>query len=250
MPQILVQIVCMKKYIQVCKTILLAIVVFAFFSLNTTLAFSETQKKIGVYYGTFDPPHAGHRTVVMGAQKNLGLDLVYVVPFNKKSYKPDKTGIGHRVQMVAEHFRKDDQIEGLSPILQKELGQGDLWNLISLVSKEHPDATIYNIMGTDVFEWFKTLPSEKRIEDTVVVVSSRDTTTNRPKKVGRQTVIHIDDGAYFNSSTKIRKALKENGFHSALSRRVLNHIRNHGLYGTIKRNGRKNVRPTNRRKRK
>lgn len=41
---------------------------------------SNTKNRIGIFGGSFDPPHVGHLIVALYALENLELDLLYVVP--------------------------------------------------------------------------------------------------------------------------------------------------------------------------
>lgn len=49
--------------------------------------------KIGVFGGTFDPPHVGHVAVAEDARKHLGLDRLLLVPANVSPFKVDEVGI-------------------------------------------------------------------------------------------------------------------------------------------------------------
>jgi len=37
-------------------------------------------KRIGIFGGTFDPPHRGHIEIAEQAKNQLGLDCVYFIP--------------------------------------------------------------------------------------------------------------------------------------------------------------------------
>lgn len=56
---------------------------------------------VGLYGGSFDPPHAGHRHVALTAVKRLGLDAVWwlVSPHNPlKAHAPDE--LAARVEAI------------------------------------------------------------------------------------------------------------------------------------------------------
>ncbi len=53
---------------------------------------SNTTSKIGIFGGTFNPPHVGHIIIAQYALEELNLDLLYIVP----TYKP-----WHRSETIA-----------------------------------------------------------------------------------------------------------------------------------------------------
>lgn len=57
-------------------------------------------RKIGVYSGTFDPPHDGHRAFVDAAIDRCGLDRVYILPEPSPRGKYGVTPQTHRTNMA------------------------------------------------------------------------------------------------------------------------------------------------------
>ncbi len=51
---------------------------------------SNTTSRIGIFGGTFNPPHAGHIIIANYAVEQLNLDLLYVVPTYKPWYRTDE----------------------------------------------------------------------------------------------------------------------------------------------------------------
>jgi nicotinate-nucleotide adenylyltransferase len=58
---------------------------------------------IGVFGGTFDPPHIGHCILADEALQHLGLDMIYWVPAGEPPHKPDWpiSPIEQRLRMLA-----------------------------------------------------------------------------------------------------------------------------------------------------
>ncbi|MCW5940878.1 MAG: nicotinate-nucleotide adenylyltransferase [Fimbriimonadaceae bacterium] len=63
---------------------------------------SPDAKKIGVFGGTFDPPHVGHLALAEAALAQLGLDEVVFLPNNRNPLKQSHAPAAgrHRLEMV------------------------------------------------------------------------------------------------------------------------------------------------------
>ena len=79
-------------------------------------ASSPTRRRVGVFGGTFDPPHAGHVSVATDVADALGLDELVWIPAFRSPHKPDgpQTSAAIRLEMVRRvtkadaRFRVDD----------------------------------------------------------------------------------------------------------------------------------------------
>ncbi|HLP23694.1 MAG TPA: nicotinate-nucleotide adenylyltransferase [Microbacteriaceae bacterium] len=56
--------------------------------------------RVGVFGGSFDPPHLGHLLAATAAFETLGLDLVLWVPTGDQSHKASTSAAHHRLEMV------------------------------------------------------------------------------------------------------------------------------------------------------
>ena len=67
------------------------------------------KKKIGIFGGTFDPPHIGHQILGMEAYDQLGLDILFWVLAPQPPHKIGKviTPIEIRIKMVKEAILYD-----------------------------------------------------------------------------------------------------------------------------------------------
>jgi nicotinate-nucleotide adenylyltransferase len=61
-----------------------------------------TKTPIGVFGGTFDPPHYGHLVIAEEARARLGLRRVIFLPAGQPPHKPERvvTPVAHRLAMV------------------------------------------------------------------------------------------------------------------------------------------------------
>lgn len=185
--------------------------------------------KVAVYCGSFNPPHAGHRAVLEKMMDTFGLDEVYIVPDQTTAYKKMES-VQDRNEMVSLLFRDDPRVKVLSPNMQKDLGDGEMWDVLRVVANEHPGAPLHNIMGTDTLEWYLTLPPSQRPAGVVPLVNRRDPEVKLPNEVDGaevQSIVGVDGGY---SSTKVRDGLKDGVKHESLDDDVFAYIRSRGLY--------------------
>ena len=109
--------------------------------------------KIGIFGGTFDPPHKGHKTAVRAARDALDLDQVYVIPTGQPPHKTaaeDTPGAKARAHMVSLQFTNEPRVDVLDVELQRE-GKSYTIDTVRYLRERHPDAMLYLIMGTDMF---------------------------------------------------------------------------------------------------
>ena len=135
-------------------------------------AFSSTRRRVGVFGGTFDPPHAGHVSVAKDVADSLGLDEVVWIPAFRSPHKPEgpQTSAAIRFEMVRRvtkadvRFRADDREvirEGLSYAVDT------LRDMTSAASKD--DTEIVLIMGTDQYASFDRWREPESIREMVMI---------------------------------------------------------------------------------
>ena len=67
-------------------------------------------RKIGIYGGTFDPPHLGHNEMLLSAKKQLDLDFIIVLPCGDPVHKSDVTNKQYRYEMCKLAFGDDEGV--------------------------------------------------------------------------------------------------------------------------------------------
>jgi nicotinate-nucleotide adenylyltransferase len=106
-------------------------------------------RRVGVFGGSFDPPHVGHLIGVLDIIDQLALDRVQVVPAGTQPLKQDiVTSAEHRLAMSRACFKGMANVE-VDPI---EIERGGLSFMIETV--EHyagrwPDAELFLVLGAD-----------------------------------------------------------------------------------------------------
>jgi nicotinate-nucleotide adenylyltransferase len=104
--------------------------------------------RIGLYGGSFNPPHAGHRLVSLLALKRLGLDRVWwvVTPGNPLKDPEELASTAARVaeaKRLAAHPRID------VTAFEQEIGARYTVDTLAFLKRRYPDVDFVWIMGAD-----------------------------------------------------------------------------------------------------
>lgn len=192
------------------------------------------QIKIGIFTGTFDPPHLDHKDIAEGMKKKFNLDIVYVVPKKSTRYKPNMLPHHHRKKMVEIMFSDSSNIKTLPVSLEKKVVGDEIWDIANAVQTKHHRANIYPIMGTDAFELYRQHPNH-HIKNVTILVNRRDRSLKLPTQINDHPV-HLVDVRLKNSnlaisSTSIRNNVKAGKtHHKELPASVSSYITDNGLY--------------------
>lgn len=144
---------------------------------GATTSRAGSHERIGVFGGTFDPPHVGHLVTAVNVRHALGLDRVVLmvanVPWQKEGVRPI-TPAEDRLAMV------EAAVEGVPGL---EAGRweidhgGPSYTVVTLegLAQVHPDATFFMIVGDDAAAGLTTW---ERLED--VLALSEIVVVDRP----------------------------------------------------------------------
>jgi nicotinate-nucleotide adenylyltransferase len=105
--------------------------------------------RIGLFGGTFDPPHLGHLIIAQCAYAQLALDQVVFVPAANPPHKQDLqiSAADHRLAMVALAIANNPAF-ALSRLDTDRPGPHYTVDLLHLFGQQHP-ADLYFLMGGD-----------------------------------------------------------------------------------------------------
>ena len=190
--------------------------------------------KIGVFGGTFNPPHNGHIRLAKAAADELKLDKLLVIPSCIPPHKiAAKLADGQeRLEMCRLAFGCDPRFE-VSPM---ELERGS-WSYTVETLRElkalYPDSELYFIVGSDMLESFdKWYLWQEILSLSVLCAASREEgyspdLSRFGKLAERIKIITLDPLEV--SSTQIRNSAGEVS-PELLDPKVAAYIREHGLY--------------------
>ncbi len=202
---------------------------------------------IGIYGGTFNPPHLGHLAAAQAAIDTLNLDKLILVPAATPPHKslPEGSPLqGNRLEMtqlMADFMRQPDVVE-VSAMEMERQGESYTVDTLRTLRGQYPDAQLWLLMGTDMFytlhQWRD--PQEIfRLADVCAfgrevgdVEKFDDHRTFLEEKFGGRVATLAIPSLVEVSSTQLRDNLVLGGGGEFLPTTVYGYILRHGLYGT------------------
>ena len=109
-----------------------------------------SREQIGLFGGTFDPPHLGHLILASEAQSQLELTRLLWILTPEPPHKQDQviTPIEHRLAMVKLAIADDPTFE-LSHVELDRPGPHYTLDTVKIIAAQNPDAEIVPIIGGD-----------------------------------------------------------------------------------------------------
>lgn len=207
--------------------------------------------KIGVYGGTFDPPHMGHFLAAKQIKDRLELDKLILVPAKEPPHKPlsDQSATPEQrlnmTQLMADGVDPAGGVQVSDCELVRE-GKSYTVDTLAQISAKNPGAELWLVMGSDMFLSFHNWYEPEKICRLAGICGFTRTTeeTAKPlktqarrleKDLGAKTqVIDLPEDVDV-SSTDIRTLLAQ-GKHRQASQllwsQVYGYILREGLYGS------------------
>lgn len=133
--------------------------------------------RIGIFGGSFNPPHLGHVLAVKEFQKKLELDRVLVIPAAVPPHKiltSNSPGAMQRLELTRLAFADLPFVEVSDMELQRE-GTSYTADTVEQLSARYPGDELYLLMGTDMFlsleSWYQ---PERIAQRATIAVAYRD----------------------------------------------------------------------------
>jgi nicotinate-nucleotide adenylyltransferase len=107
--------------------------------------------RIGVFGGTFNPPHLGHLICAQEAYLQLGLDRVILMPAFVPPHKPvpEDPGPAHRLELCRAAIAGDDRFAA-SDLEIVRGGTSYTVDTLEELNSSTPDSELFLILGGDV----------------------------------------------------------------------------------------------------
>ena len=201
--------------------------------------------KIGVYGGSFNPPHLGHVKAALACREELGLDRVLVIPASVPPHKALANGSAsaqERLRLTRLAFSDLPGFEVLDLELRRE-GKSYTADTLRELKAQYPKDDLFLMMGTDMFlsfqDWYR--PAEIAACARLVCFSRYDADEKNRAALEKQALaletafgqkpVLLQNDCFDISSTEVRRLVFFGIAGPYLPEAVLREIEALGLYG-------------------
>ena len=198
-------------------------------------------ERIGIYGGTFNPPHLGHIQAAKAAVQALDLTRLLLIPDNIAPHKelpPGSPVPEQRLEMLRLATQDAPELEVSDLELRRE-GVSYTFETVLALSEQYPEAQLFLLMGTDMFVSFDTW------KNTDIILSHAALGVLCRGEKGEQEAIAekaaqlsaggarvelVNNPVLAISSTQLRRLIAFDCAEPFLPKPVAEYIRQHGLY--------------------
>ena len=200
--------------------------------------------KIGIFGGTFDPPHLGHISVCKAFLNTIELDALYVMPAYIPPHKTVISGVNadKRFKMSEIAFSSLSNKIIVSDIEFKREGKSYTAHTLKYFKENFKDIEIYFLCGTDmiltmdmwycpeyIFENAKIVYARR--ENDSDITQSIDLKCKKYKEKYNAEIIYLTTDVKEMSSSEIRKAIScGNDLSKYLSKEIIDFIKENKMY--------------------
>lgn len=200
--------------------------------------------KIGIFGGTFDPPHLGHISVCKAFLNTIELDALYVMPAYIPPHKTVISGVNadKRFKMSEIAFSSLSNKIIVSDIEFKREGKSYTAHTLKYFKENFKDIEIYFLCGTDMIltmdMWYC---PEYIFENAKIVYARRENDSDITKSIDLKCkiykekynaeIIYLTTDVKEMSSSEIRKAIScGNDLSKYLSKEIIDFIKENKMY--------------------
>ncbi len=198
--------------------------------------------RIGIFGGTFDPPHAGHKKYADELKVRLSLDRLIVIPTSTPPHKEkvNSASAEDRLNMVKILFRNEADVE-VSDMEIARGGRSYTYETVTLLHGIYPDDELIFLLGSDMlFTFHQWLNPDVILSHVKICAVTRSDEINEeelreyvekhfPEK--KERFITCDFDPIELSSTQIRNAVRDGkSVDGLVDREVLKYIKEKELY--------------------
>lgn len=186
---------------------------------------------IGVYGGSFNPPHMGHRLIIEQLIDDRVLDRVYIVPTGRNYIKQGLEKFHHRKEMLKLAFEDMQSVE----IVDIEDKDTQIFTYMTLdyFRERYPNDNIYFIMGSDNLLQLHTWKNYQYMIDNysfIIVVRNGDDMSMLSECAKRGNFTFINEVSTLSSSNIRNSIYKSENIKDFVHREVYDYIVNNNLY--------------------
>ena len=172
------------------------------------------KKGIGIFGGSFDPPHKAHLQISLISLKKVGLKKIYWVITKKNPFKNKPFfSLNERIKKSTDILKNRERIKVV--FLDKVLNSSRTIHTVNYFIDKKNEKNLYLIVGSDSLLKFHKWKSWKKIVKlTKLVVFSRRGYDKKSKNskvlkfLNKKNIIYINNKYFDTSSSNIRKKFK------------------------------------------
>ena len=195
--------------------------------------------RIGIFGGSFHPPHLGHILAAREFQRKLALDTLLLIPAGIPPHKTiGQIDAKHRLEMTRLAAQELENTQVLDIELRRE-GRSYTADTVEALRQQYPDDELFLLMGTDMFYTFdKWYQPERIVKEVTLAVVHRDRDKKEEllryaaileERLGAK-IVWVENEFLPYSSTSIRAMLAFGCGARYLAPQVLAYIRENKLY--------------------
>lgn len=191
-------------------------------------------RRIGLFGGTFDPPHVGHLVTAVNVRYALGLDVVVLMVANDPWQKRGGRTVSAAVDRLAMVEAAVADVDGLEAGRDEIDAGGPSYtaDTLAVLAARHPSAELFTIVGDDAAAGFTTWERHAEVarRSTLVVVDRPGEPVHLPHEFDW---VHVGVPRLEVSSTDLRARCSDGRpLDYLVTEPVLDVIRRRHLYGS------------------
>ncbi len=202
-------------------------------------------EKIGIYGGTFNPPHVGHVHVARHAMEALCLDKLLMIPSHTPPHKTlaaDTPLPEERLQLLQMTFGEEEKVE-ISTLELERGGISYTFDTVAALQTRYPKAQLYLLVGTDMLlsfdRWYR---YRELLQKVTLAVFYRGEKEEESRILQKKTeleaqgasIVLMENPVVPISSTQLRRMMVFGCAGEYLPESIQSYITEKGLYSTCR----------------
>jgi len=178
--------------------------------------------RLGIYIGSFNPPHKGHIGIVNYLLNNDIIDKVLIIPTKNYWDKQDLVDIKDRINMLKFYEKENIKIDTKNNHYQYT------YELMRKLKKDYPKDSLYLIIGADnIIDFNKWKNYQELLNYPIIIMNRNGIDIDSYLKKYKGNFIVLKDFNMDISSTTARNKIDS----ELLDNEVIKYIRENHLYG-------------------
>jgi nicotinate-nucleotide adenylyltransferase len=162
--------------------------------------------RLGIFGGSFDPPHVGHLLVVADAVDALRLDHLTFVPAAVQPLKAGQASAGPRDRLeMVRLLVGDDPRFSVDPIEIEREGLSYTVDTLAALAERHPESERFFLVGTDVLAAFTKWREPARVLRLATLAVMQRAGDSGPVPAG---AVRVETRRVDVSSTEVRERVR------------------------------------------